>query len=432
MDTTFRPFKGDGHRRLHPTQLLALTNTLLPRDGRRTPPPRQRMEDQEIKRSFDLAIGLIVALLNVAEIIMILRIQRKKKIFELVLLSLSFSDLLFGLSNGAICVVFLGKWRNEEVLEVTTSIYFLFILCSIFHLVFIALDRLWAIVRPIKHNIFMTRKKVYIILSMIWMLGIVVTLSLYYTNDEGHLFQDQYEFELVEDEDDNHNTTTAPTNTTLTPLSTITTAPPITIHHIISNVTDGGRNRTKRPRTTRQPPSKKPPQFRKKLLADKIQVFKKFMRLLLSGFILGADILLVLIYSLIMYRVRLAKKKAKLHHQQKTSHNKVNLVCVFVAGSFIMFTVPYALNRIITGEGQFWVNVILVSNSGMNSIIYFFRNRCEEEVQKKRKKEGVSSSSGLTPATTPLSSRHHINLADSVDTTPVGTPKQERIIMKKI
>uniref|UniRef100_A0A7M5WZQ5 G-protein coupled receptors family 1 profile domain-containing protein n=1 Tax=Clytia hemisphaerica TaxID=252671 RepID=A0A7M5WZQ5_9CNID len=185
-------------------------------------------------------------------------------------------------------------------LELTTSTYILFVLCSIFHLVFIALDRLWAIVRPIKHNIFMTRKKVYTILSTIWMLGIVVALALHYTNDRGHLFQDQYEFELVEDEDDNHNTTTALTNTDLTPLSTITTAPPITIHHIISNLTDGGRNRTNRPRTTRQLPSEKPLQFRKILLAYKILVYRKFMQLLLSGFILGADILLALIYSLII------------------------------------------------------------------------------------------------------------------------------------
>ena len=127
------------------------------------PPPG----GEGFKRSVDLTIGLIVALLNIMEIILILRLKRKKKIFEIVLLSLSVADLLFGLSNASICVVFLGNWKDESVFDITYTTYFFFVLTSILHLVFIAIDRLSAIVRPIRHNIFMTRKRIYAFLAVL-------------------------------------------------------------------------------------------------------------------------------------------------------------------------------------------------------------------------------------------------------------------------
>ena len=41
----------------------------------------------------------LLNLLNLAEIIIILKMKREKKVFEIVLISLSASDFMFGLSN---------------------------------------------------------------------------------------------------------------------------------------------------------------------------------------------------------------------------------------------------------------------------------------------------------------------------------------------
>ena len=86
-----------------------------------------------IKRSVDLSIGLLVAILNIIEIILIVRIKRKqKKQFEIILLSLSVADLLYGLSNAAICVVYLGNLKEDTVFDVTYTTYFFFVLIQFF------------------------------------------------------------------------------------------------------------------------------------------------------------------------------------------------------------------------------------------------------------------------------------------------------------
>ena len=404
----------------------------------KTPPqaPDSLRSAQTVKRSVDLSIGLLVAVLNVIEIVLIVRIKRKKrKLFEIILLSLSVADLLFGLSNGAICVVFLGNWRGETVFDITYTTFFFFVLTSIFHLVFIAIDRLWAIVRPIKHNIFMTRRKVYIALGAVWSLAIVVTLALYFFNEKGYMFKDEYGLEQIVNTTENSNSSTV----SLTTMSSITITtlppppPPLTTT-TTTTITTTLLSRRKRPtpssrptktRSTKTPPLKKP-RFREKLLRSKNDAYQRFMQTLLSCFIIGADILLVLIYTAIIYRVHAANKRAKLHQQTDGNNNKIGLVCIFVVASFVLFTVPYALRTLLNGESGFWVNILLVGNSGLNSIIYFFRNHCERAIeQKRRKKEAVSSSSAaFTPVSTPLTSRH--NVSDSVNNSPANTPHNLR------
>ena len=40
------------------------------------------------------------------------------------------------------------------------------------------------------------------------------------------------------------------------------------------------------------------------------------------------------------------------------------------------------MDRLINGNADFWSSIILVLNSGMNSIIYFFRGKCESYQEK--------------------------------------------------
>ena len=357
-----------------------------------------------IKRSVDLSIGLLVAILNIIEIILIVRIKRKqKKQFEIILLSLSVADLLYGLSNSAICVVYLGNLKEDTVFDVTYTTYFFFVLTSIFHLVFIAVDRLWAVVHPIKHNVLMTRKKVYIALGAVWSLTILISLTLYLCNEKGHMFQNKYGLEQIVNDTETSNSTTFIVNSLrtvnykkTTAIKATTTMFPITT--IISNIHNGSLRHTMRmtrPSNTTSHATKKPsnplnktnlPKFQMKLQQSGKAGYQYFMQSLLSWFIVGADILLVCLYTLIIYRVRASNKDIRLSQKADHSTSKVGLVCIFVAASFVLFTIPYAVSTLVSGIASFWANIILVGNSGLNSVIYFFKNRCEQDAQQDAQK----------------------------------------------
>ena len=53
--------------------------------------------DEIIKRSLEISFGILVLILNVSEIIIITKLKRKKRIYEIFILSLSVTDLLFGI-----------------------------------------------------------------------------------------------------------------------------------------------------------------------------------------------------------------------------------------------------------------------------------------------------------------------------------------------
>ena len=54
------------------------------------------------------------------------------------------------------------------------------------------------------------------------------------------------------------------------------------------------------------------------------------------------------------------------------------IVCILVALVFVLFTTPYAISSLPTGGTPFWTNALLVINSGVNSIAYFFRGRYQD------------------------------------------------------
>ena len=53
------------------------------------------------------------------------------------------------------------------------------------------------------------------------------------------------------------------------------------------------------------------------------------------------------------------------------------LLCVFIAGVFVIFTLPFATARFCFSYIHFWWKLFLLFNSGMNSVVYFFRRRLE-------------------------------------------------------
>ena len=112
-----------------------------------------------IKMYIKLSLGVLIAILNLIEIIMIVKIRRKKKIFEVLLLSLSFSDLMFGISNVVIPVTYLMHGSMfQGLIDGAYTSYLFFVLTSIFHLLLITMDSLFIVLRPLQHKVFLTRK----------------------------------------------------------------------------------------------------------------------------------------------------------------------------------------------------------------------------------------------------------------------------------
>ena len=131
--------------------------------------PHRPLANREIhiyKRSFDLIFGTIVVILNATQIIIICK-RRKKTIYLKYLLSLSLTDLLFGLSNVVVCAIYLADVQKTDfLLDVAYSVFCFCILTSICHIIWISLSRLVAVVYPFQHNKVVTHKRVHILIIL--------------------------------------------------------------------------------------------------------------------------------------------------------------------------------------------------------------------------------------------------------------------------
>ena len=274
--------------------------------------------DRGIKRSIDLSAGIITAFLNFAEIILILKMKRRKKFYEIFLLSLSVSDLMFGLSNGFVFILHaVWKCRSQDVLEGAYTAYVFFVLTSIFHLLFIALERLLAVARPVRYKTFFTREKAYLFTGSVWSLAILISVMI-------------------------------PTFMKTLKEKTFYSAPLTNSNSCITQVSpvNGG--------------SCKPPKY----FTD--------AQFTLPLAIIIADILIFIFYSLIIYYT-----SSKTIKSNKTKDRKLPIICMAIAATFIFLTLPYVVTRLILGSTPFWANLTLLMNSGMNSIVYFFRGKLE-------------------------------------------------------
>ena len=143
-----------------------------------------------IKVSILLSLGALIAIVNLVEVIMIAKIKRKKKIYEILLLSLSVSDLMFGILNVFVCSFYLVYgFKNQNLINTTYTFYFFFILSSVFHLLFITIDRLVIVLKPLKHRTFWTMKKLYAVLFLIWILAVLLSALMQVLNECTELFK---------------------------------------------------------------------------------------------------------------------------------------------------------------------------------------------------------------------------------------------------
>ena len=310
---------------------LTTNNILI----QRLKPPCGSTSLEKQNRSIDLSTGALVAILNIVEIIMIAKIQLKKKIYEIILMSLSVSDCLFGFSNVIVSSIFLTQsCKYRTLLEITYVTYVLFILTSIFHLVFIGVDRALIVLIPFKYETIFTTKRLKIGISLLWILALTIGVSSYIV------------FELK---------TYGNSATRLDPL-------------ISQNNTIASRKKVRPIRGRR---------------------FQQSAQLVLSIIIVILDLLMILCYLTIIYHV--SYKNSKGMRIKRAEDQRLPVLCVVIASVFVTFTLPFAATRLYLGYVPFWANYCLILNSGMNSIVYFFRKKIE--IWQKRVFKGSQNSS---------------------------------------
>ena len=272
-------------------------------------------DDGNVYRKIDLAAGILIAILNIVEIAMIGKIRLKKRIYEIILLSLSVSDCMFGLSNVVVSSIYLSNTNSYgELLETAYISYAFFILTSIFHLIYIAVDRVMIVLKPLQYKSIFTSKRQKIGIAILWILAFVIGVTTYTA------------YELTEME---------------------------------PAVSD----------TQNQPVSQ--------------NNFQKDIQLVLSIVIVVLDFSMVVSYGIIIYRM--SYKKRKKLTPKSAKHERLPILCVLIAAVFVLFTMPYAITRFSFGSVPFWANFILLLNSGMNSLVYFFRQKIEKHHKHKNK-----------------------------------------------
>ena len=278
---------------------------------------------EKLERSIGLSTGVFVAILNIVEIVMIAKINRKKRIYEIILMSLSVSDCMFGFSNVIVSLVYLTPLcKHSNLLGIAYVTYVFFLLTSIFHLISIAVDRAMAVLIPFKYKTIFTTKRLRIAVFLLWIIALIISVSMNIAHEletEVSVFKHDY---IVRQ----NNTLALPR-----------------------------RNKPK-----------------------KRWIVRDF-QLVISILIVIMDLLIILCYSVIIYQMNYKNRKAVATKNEEAQ--RLPMICMAIASVFVVFTLPYAITRFYLGRTPFLANWALNLNSGMNSIVYFFRKRIEKYIK---------------------------------------------------
>ena len=283
---------------------------------------------KKLRGSINLAISLLIAILNIVEIIFIAKIKRRKRIYEIILASLSVSDCLFSLSSATFSSIRLYmSWKSEEKFwEATYIAPLFFVLVSVFHLIFIAVDRVMIVLMPFRYDTIFTNKRQKIGIALIWVLGFAISISTY-------IYSTVTACESIISRTQNDTKTQ---HYASTPIS------------LKKNESSCSKEHMKR-------------------------IFINDAELVLSISIVVSDLLMILCYSTIIYQMNYKSRKCKTTKSKKDEG--LPLLCLFITGVFVIFTLPPAITRFYLGRARPWTYICLILNSGMNCVVYFFRHR---------------------------------------------------------
>ena len=144
-----------------------------------------------------VAIGLIGVILNTIQLMLIVSRKEAKLAFDLTILSLNIADLIVSI---CLTIVFsyiylfwtsvISTWNPTEWKMIAIGVDFSNFF-SIWHLLFIAMQRSFAVFCPIKFQIYFTKKRCIAGLIVIWILTIVQT-ALTHSGNVGLLYSSVY------------------------------------------------------------------------------------------------------------------------------------------------------------------------------------------------------------------------------------------------
>ena len=97
------------------------------------------------------------------------------------------------------------------------------------------------------------------------------------------------------------------------------------------------------------------------------------MHLVLGIIIVTVDFLMVICYSIIIFHMSCKTRKNVV--PENVEGERLSIICVLIAAVFVIFTLPYAIARFCTENLPFWANYNLLLNSGVNIVVYIFRQR---------------------------------------------------------
>lgn len=132
--------------------------------------------DGEIVRT---ALSFLVLLVNFIEIVYIVRLRERKSNYETLLLSLSIADLCFAIANITVSI-----FLFEDLLAssgIGRMIYIYSLLLSVLHILGITVDRMFAILLPLKHRIYWRRRQVLILIFFLWVVPLLIIVPLFST-----------------------------------------------------------------------------------------------------------------------------------------------------------------------------------------------------------------------------------------------------------
>ena len=106
-----------------------------------------------------IVVGGLAIILNLVEIILICKRRKNLKSYEQLLLSLSASDLVSGLTFFCLGILLSAIMKTREQRLITKMGVIMSFMLSAANLIFIGVDRLIAVRFPMKHNIWVTPRK---------------------------------------------------------------------------------------------------------------------------------------------------------------------------------------------------------------------------------------------------------------------------------
>lgn len=141
-----------------------------------------------------LVIGLLIIILNVTEIIIITR-KKTKKNYEYMLLGLSTSDALLGFSFFIYRIL---HALTKVPIAPIFVVFFFSLTASIFNILALSLERMYAVLYPIQHRVLFTKSKLALCVAVIWISTFAITIAVSLTVDktkctlDGHVLNEVF------------------------------------------------------------------------------------------------------------------------------------------------------------------------------------------------------------------------------------------------